>query len=116
MDSVNTAIDASPEEAGSGIDAPNPTVDIQSITKITMMCQALQEKMKQYYRADNSAQNRATRLNNISTALKGINLPGPDGTDYTIKPRPDPTGPGGIGCPSGEKLVDDYCMVTASSV
>lgn len=116
MDRINTTIDVSPDEVVSGIGDLVPIDPARQFTYLTMILQSFTEKMKEYYRAASTTADRTHRLNNIRRTLLTVSFTA-DSKNFTIKPSiVMGGGPGRMSCPPEEKLVDDFCMVTASPV
>jgi hypothetical protein len=117
MDHINASINVSPDEVRNGIGDGVTADPVQNFTYLTMILQAFQEKTKEYYRAGSTSTDRSERLKKIRETLMGIKFEG-GGKTFTIAPTliTSPEGPMIMSCPPDEKLVNDFCMATASPV
>jgi hypothetical protein len=114
MDHINASINVPPDEVRNGIGDGVIADPVQNFTYLTMILQAFQEKMKEYYRAGSTSDDRSQRLKKIRETLMGIKFEG-GGKTFTITPTLGHDGTT-MNCQQGEKLVNDFCMVTAPPV
>src|SRR5215475_8576337 len=105
MARINTTFDLSPDEYMSGDWATSQ--DTRNFAYLIMICQAFQDKVKEYYKAGGTTEARSQRLDEIRQALIEIGFQ--DGESiYTIAPSRDVEGV--PSCGTNEKYVNGACV------